>query len=227
MSSPLPAEPDRSWSATVKDRLRPSGVVAVLRAPSADHFLPAGRVLADAGVTALEVTLTAHGALDALTAMREEFSEDVIIGAGTVLTDAAAAACVRHGAEFLVSPVVNADVFRLGQAGSVPVFPGALTPTEFHAADRLGADLVKLFPANVMGPAYLKDLHGPLPHIDVMPTGGIRLEDIGAWLAAGAVTVGLGGPLLGDALGGGDLAALADRAKTAVTAVRELRPNGA
>ncbi len=212
-----------SHAAAVKAQLRASGVVAVLRASSAEHFLPAARILTDAGVTALEVTLTADGALDALAAMRQEFDGDVVVGAGTVLTEAQATDCMRHGAEFLVSPVVNAEVIRTGHASSVPVYPGALTPTEFETASRLGVDLVKLFPANTMGPSYLKDLHGPLPHLDIMPTGGVSLDNIETWLAAGAVTVGLGGPLMGDALAGGDLDALGGRAREAVAAVRRAR----
>ena len=212
-----------SRAAAVKAQLRASGVVAVLRASSVEHFLPAARVLTDAGVTAFEVTLTTDGALDALSAIRQEFDGDVVVGAGTVLNHAQAADCMRHGAEFLVSPVLNAEVVRTGHASSVPVYPGALTPTEFETASRLGVDLVKLFPANTMGPSYLKDLHGPMPDLDIMPTGGISLDSIGTWLAAGAVTVGLGGPLIGDALGGGDLDALGGRARKAVAAVREAR----
>ncbi|MFC7362468.1 bifunctional 4-hydroxy-2-oxoglutarate aldolase/2-dehydro-3-deoxy-phosphogluconate aldolase [Nocardioides astragali] len=212
-----------SRAAAVKEQLRGSGVVAVLRASTAEHFIPAARVLTDAGVHALEITLTADGALDALSAIRQEFGGHVVVGAGTVLTHAQAIDCIRHGAEFLVSPVVNEGVIRTGHASSIPVYPGALTPTEFETADRLGADLVKLFPANAMGPSYLKDLHGPMPHLDIMPTGGISLDSIATWLAAGAVTVGLGGPLMGDALNGGDLDALAYRAQKAVAAVRETR----
>jgi 2-dehydro-3-deoxyphosphogluconate aldolase/(4S)-4-hydroxy-2-oxoglutarate aldolase len=136
-----------------------------------------------------------------------------VIGAGTVLTDDDAKAAVDAGAAFLVSPVSG-----LGPQ-PVPLYPGAFSPTEVYAAQLSGAPIVKLFPAGGLGPGYLKDLRGPLPGVRIMPTGGIGLDDIAKWLAAGAVAVGLGGPLIGDAATGGSLTALAARARHAVDAV--------
>ena len=190
-----------------------SGVVAVLRAPTADGFSAVADVLVAAGVTALEVTLTSRGALEAISGLRRQLSGDVVVGAGTVLTDDDAKAAVDAGAAFLVSPV--------GGVGpqSVPLYPGAFTPTEIHVAHRAGAPLIKLFPAGGLGPGYLKDLRGPLPDVRIMPTGGIGLDDIAKWLTAGAVAVGVGGPLIGDAASGGSLTALAARARHAVDAV--------
>jgi 2-dehydro-3-deoxyphosphogluconate aldolase / (4S)-4-hydroxy-2-oxoglutarate aldolase len=114
-----------------------------------------------------------------------------------------------------VSPVLD---LSLGSFG-VPFYPGGLTPTEIFQAARSGAPLVKLFPAAAVGPRYLKDLHGPLPGVRIMPTGGIGIDDVAAWLSAGAAAVGLGGPLIGDAASGGSLSALADRARRAADAV--------
>lgn len=204
----------------VKERLRRSGIVAVLRAPEAAGFVPVAAELVAAGVGAIEVTLTAPDALDALRTLRSEVPDDVVLGAGTVLTERAAAAAIAAGADFLLAPSLVPDVVRFGLAAGIPVCPGALTPTEFVAAMQSGVDLVKLFPAVRMGPGYLRDLHGPLPDLDVMPTGGISVEDVSAWLAAGAVAVGLGGPLLGDALEGGSIEALRRRIGTALEQVR-------
>lgn len=193
-----------------------SGIVAVLRARTADSFAAVADVLVSAGVTALEVTLTSRGAIDALAGLRRQLPETVAVGAGTVLTADEAKASIDAGAEFLVSPVLDTGLVA---ASSVPFYPGTLTPTEIHAAMRAGAPLVKVFPAGGLGPGYLRDVRGPLPGARIMPTGGIKIEDVVDWLAAGAVAVGLGSPLIGDAASGGDLRKLAARARQAVSAV--------
>ncbi|MET8149738.1 bifunctional 4-hydroxy-2-oxoglutarate aldolase/2-dehydro-3-deoxy-phosphogluconate aldolase [Actinoplanes sp. NPDC049668] len=200
---------------SVTDAIIRSGVVAVLRAPTADAFAAIGDVLVEAGITALEVTLTSRGSFEAIAGLRRQLPAGVAVGAGTVLTLDDAKASVDAGAAFLVSPVhVPAlDGFE------VPVYPGAFTPTEVFNASRAGAPLVKLFPAASLGPRYLKDLHGPLPGVRIMPTGGIEITDIADWLTAGAAAVGLGGPLIGDAATGGDLKRLAARARHAAAAV--------
>ncbi|GLW32722.1 bifunctional 4-hydroxy-2-oxoglutarate aldolase/2-dehydro-3-deoxy-phosphogluconate aldolase [Actinoplanes regularis] len=190
------------------------GLVAILRAPHAGAFAAIADVLVAAGITALEVTLTSDGALEAIAGLRRQLPAGTLIGAGTVLTADEAKAAVDAGASFLVSPVLDT---LAGQ--SVPCYPGAYTPTEVYSAYRAGAPIVKLFPAGGLKPAYLKDLRGPLPRVRVMPTGGIALDDIVDWLGAGAAAVGLGGPLIGDAATGGSLVALAARAKHAVDAV--------
>jgi 2-dehydro-3-deoxyphosphogluconate aldolase/(4S)-4-hydroxy-2-oxoglutarate aldolase len=196
-----------------------SGVVAVLRAATADGFSAVADVLVDAGVTALEVTLTSRGALSAIAGLIRQLPSGIVVGAGTVLTADDAKASVDAGAAFLVSPVLVPEVVAAGTASGVPAYPGALTPTEVFIASRGGAPMIKLFPASTVGPRYLKDLHGPLAGVRIMPTGGVELADIAAWLNAGAVCVGLGGPLLGDAAAGGSLAGLRDRARRAVDAV--------
>jgi 2-dehydro-3-deoxyphosphogluconate aldolase/(4S)-4-hydroxy-2-oxoglutarate aldolase len=193
-----------------------SGVVAVLRAPSAHGFAAVANVLVESGITAIEVTMTCEGAIDAIAGLRRQLPERVAIGAGTVLTADEAKASVDAGAAFLVSPVLDRG---LAGAFGVPFYPGALTPTEVYTAARDGAPLVKLFPASAVRPSYLKDLHGPLPGVRLMPTGGIAIGDIAAWLSAGAAAVGLGGPLLGDAASGGSLTALGRRARRAADAV--------
>ncbi|AGZ44840.1 bifunctional 4-hydroxy-2-oxoglutarate aldolase/2-dehydro-3-deoxy-phosphogluconate aldolase [Actinoplanes friuliensis] len=200
---------------SVTEAIVRSGVVAVLRAPTADAFAAIGDVLVEAGITALEVTLTSRGSLEALAGLRRQLPASVAVGAGTVLSLDDAKASVDAGATYLVSPVYvpALDGFE------VPVYPGAFTPTEIFNASRSGAQLVKLFPAGTVGPRYLKDLHGPLPGVRIMPTGGIDIADIATWLTAGAAAVGLGSPLIGDAASGGSLAQLAVRARRAADAV--------
>ncbi|GAA0453426.1 2-keto-3-deoxy-phosphogluconate aldolase [Paractinoplanes deccanensis] len=193
-----------------------SGIVAILRAPTADYFSAVAEVLVDSGITAMEVTLTSRGAVEAIAGLRRQLPASVAIGAGTVLTADDAKAAVDAGAEFLVSPVIDAGLVA---ASEVPFYPGTSTPTEMWAAYRAGAELIKLFPAGGLGPSFLRDVRGPLPQIPVMPTGGIKIEDIADWLFAGAKAVGIGSPLIGDAAAGGNLRNLAARARHAVSAV--------
>jgi 2-dehydro-3-deoxyphosphogluconate aldolase/(4S)-4-hydroxy-2-oxoglutarate aldolase len=200
---------------SVTEAIVRSGVVAILRAPTADAFGAVSDVLVAAGITAIEVTLTSRGALNALAGLHRQLPPGVAVGAGTVLSLDDAKAAVDAGATFLVSPVhlPALDGFP------VPVYPGAFTPTEIFTAARGGAPLVKLFPASAVGPRFLRDLRGPLPDIRIMPTGGIEIADVATWLSAGAAAVGLGGPLIGDAATGGSLTDLAGRARRAVDAV--------
>ena len=205
------------------DAIAESGVVAVLRAPTAEHFGAVTTTLVEAGLRAIEVTLTSRGALEFLASLTREVPPCVRVGAGSVMDSDDAKACVDAGAAFLVSPVFDVDVLTVGLASRIPTYPGALTPTEVVVASRAGAPAVKIFPASSVGPRYIKDLHAPLPGVRLMPTGGIAIDDIGAWLTAGAMAVGLGGPLLGDAGDGGSLKSLRDRAQRAVDAVAAAR----
>jgi 2-dehydro-3-deoxyphosphogluconate aldolase/(4S)-4-hydroxy-2-oxoglutarate aldolase len=216
--TPMAQRPDEVTAA-----ITAGGVVAVLRATSAEHFAAVTDALVRTGVRAIEITLTAPTALRSITELAAEYAADAIIGAGTVLTADQAEACIDAGAAFLVSPTASPDVVAAAQVAGVAVYPGAFTPTELLAAHRTGADAVKLFPASAVGPGYLKDLRGPLPDIAVMPTGGIAITDIGDWIAAGAVAVGLGTPLLGDAVRRGVDPGLVSRARQAIDAVAAAR----
>jgi 2-dehydro-3-deoxyphosphogluconate aldolase/(4S)-4-hydroxy-2-oxoglutarate aldolase len=195
-------------------------VVAILRAADAGRFLEVGRVLYEAGVRAVEVTLTSAGALEAFARLREELPSDALLGVGTVRSAGDAGRAVEAGATYLIAPDFRPEVVSWAVARGVPVMPGALTPTEIAAAWGAGATAVKVFPISAVGgPAYLKAVRAPLPEVPLVPTGGVGIDDIGAYLAAGAVAVGIGSPLLGDAGDpGGDLDALADRARRAVAA---------
>jgi len=202
------------------DRLAAVPVVAILRAADAGRFVQVGQVLYEAGVRAVEVTLTSTGALEAFGRLREELPGDALLGVGTVRSVADAEAAVGAGAAYLVAPDFRPEVVAWAVGRGVPAVPGALTPTEIAAAWAAGATAVKLFPVSAAGgPAYLKAVRAPLPEVPLVPTGGVGLGDIGAYLAAGAAAVGIGGPLLGDAGDpGGDLDALAGRARRAVAA---------
>ncbi|SEG44462.1 2-dehydro-3-deoxyphosphogluconate aldolase / (4S)-4-hydroxy-2-oxoglutarate aldolase [Saccharopolyspora kobensis] len=177
------------------DRLRRTGVIAVLRAPSADVAVRASEALIAGGVTGIEVTYSTPGAPTAIERLRQAHGDAVHLGAGTIRTAEQAAEAAAAGAQFLVSPGTDPEVARAMLGTGVDVLLGALTPSEVMAAHRLGAHAVKIFPASLGGPAYLKALRGPFPDIAMMPTGGVASDNIADWLDAGAVAVGAGGEL--------------------------------
>jgi 2-dehydro-3-deoxyphosphogluconate aldolase/(4S)-4-hydroxy-2-oxoglutarate aldolase len=202
------------------ERLAAVPLVAILRASDAGRFLEVGRVLYEGGVRAIEVTLTSEGALEAFGRLREALPGDALLGVGTVRSVADAELAAAAGAGYLVAPDLRPEVVGWAVERGLPVVPGALTPTEVAAAWAAGATAVKVFPVSAVGgAAYLKAVRAPLPEVPLVPTGGVGIDDIGAYLDAGAAAVGLGSPLLGDAGDpDGDLAALADRARRAVAA---------
>lgn len=198
------------------DAIARSRVIAVLRAADATRFGAIAGVLAEAGIRCIEFTLSSHGALDALRTCAADLAPGVELGAGTVLDAEMAQAAVDAGATYLLAPATCPDVVARGVALGVPVIPGAFTPSEILAAWRSGASAVKVFPASVGGPEYLRAVAAPLPSIPLVPTGGISVEAAPGYLAAGALAVGLGGPLVGD---GRDLGALRDRAQRLVAGI--------
>jgi 2-dehydro-3-deoxyphosphogluconate aldolase/(4S)-4-hydroxy-2-oxoglutarate aldolase len=177
-------------------RVLNSGIVAIIRAQSGDQLVEVARALYEGGIDVLEVTFTVPGVLDIIAAVRRELGDKVLVGAGTVLDPESARAALLAGAEFLVSPCVNRDVIRLCNRYDKLMMPGALTPTEILAAWEAGADIIKVFPADIGGPNYLKAVHGPLPHVRLLPTGGVDLETIASFIKAGACAVGLGSALV-------------------------------
>lgn len=217
--APAPTQPECQITTEITSR----GLIAILRAPTAEHFPAIADTLFDAGIHAIEITLTTHGALRCIRELTAAYGREAVIGAGTVLTADQAQTCVDAGARFLVSPVAAPDVVRTARAAGVAAYPGALTPTEVHAAGRAGAPAVKLFPASAVSPRYVSDLSGPLPGIPLIPTGGISLTDIPAWTAAGVAAVGLGTPLIGTAVREGVDDRLTARCRQALAAVSEGR----
>lgn len=159
-----------------------------------------GRALIAGGIRAFEVTLNSEGALEVIGALRRRFApEELLVGAGTVLDLPELDAAIDAGAQFIVTPVIDLAVIDRAVARGVPVLPGAFSPTDVLAAWRAGAAAVKLFPASVLGPAFVRELRGPLPDIPVVPTGGISADNAAAFIAAGAAAIGIGSWLTGSA----------------------------
>lgn len=205
------------------NELTETSVVAIVRAASMARVSAAVDTLVESGITCIELTLTMPGAVGGISELVNTLGDGACIGAGTVLTRDQARECIDAGAKFLVAPSVVPDVIETAVAAGIPCLPGALTPSEIVAAWSSGAAAVKLFPASLGGVRYLRDVRAPLPDIPLIPTGGVGIDDVPAFLDAGAIAVGLGSPLFGDALRDGDLADLAERAKKLVSAVRFAR----
>ena len=199
------------------ERLRAERMVAIVRAPEADDAVRVGRALLACGVHLVEVTLTTRDALAAIETLRMDAPDPAMIGAGTVLTKRQAHDAVDAGAQFLVTPAVTEAI----EGAEVPVLAGAYTASEAYAAMAAGATAVKLFPASAGGPAYLKALRDPFPTIPFVPVGGVTLDQVAPYLIAGAIALGVGGPIMGDAVRGGSLDALAMRAKAFLEAIAE------
>ncbi len=176
--------------------IREVGILPVLRAGSVERAMQLAVAIADGGVNAMEVTMTVPGAIEVIRRLAKE-RPDLLIGAGTVLDPETARMCILEGAQFVVSPALNPATVALCRRYSIAVMPGALTPTEIVTAWEMGADLIKVFPANAMGGAkYLQSLRAPLPHIEMIPTGGVNLSTAKDFLAAGAFALGVGADLV-------------------------------
>jgi 2-dehydro-3-deoxyphosphogluconate aldolase/(4S)-4-hydroxy-2-oxoglutarate aldolase len=203
----------------VMQRIREAGLVPVIRASSPDEALKAVEAISAGGIAIFEITLTVPGAIQVIAALSSRLGDSALIGAGTVLDAETAQACIDAGAAFIVSPALDLETIAVCRRLAIPVFPGALTPTEIVAAWKAGASAVKVFPANsVGGPAYLKSLKAPLPQIEMMPTGGVSLQNAGEFIAAGALALGVGADLVK-----GDAATITAKAKQYVAAVRSAR----
>ena len=191
------------------------GVVAVIRLTDASVGLDLARALADGGVTALEVTMTVPRAIDLINDLVGELAHTLpascIVGAGTVVDRTTAEAVMDAGAQFVVGPVLRGEVIAACRARDVAVMPGCFTPTEILTAWDAGADIVKVFPATSLGPMFFKDIRGPLPHLKLMPTGGVTKANAADWIRAGAVAIGVGTALV-------DATAVKERRFDAITA---------
>lgn len=180
----------------VLQNISASGVVAVIRMKEPDKLAKVIDAVRKGGVRCIEITMTVPGAVEIIRTMASTMPKDVLIGAGTVTTPSNAEDVIAAGAQFVVSPVLNLDVIAVCKKHSIACMPGCYTPTEIFTAWNAGADVCKVFPATSLGPKYFKDLSGPFPHIKLMPTGGVTIDNVGEWIAAGAVAVGIGSDLL-------------------------------
>jgi 2-dehydro-3-deoxyphosphogluconate aldolase / (4S)-4-hydroxy-2-oxoglutarate aldolase len=209
----------------VTPALLKSGVVAILRGRTAEHVDRVADVLTEEGIACLELTFTTPYAIPALRRLRERHPS-VAVGAGTVCTVDQARAALDAGAAFLASPMFVDEILSLATSRNVPCYLGAFTPTEVWHAWQSGTSAIKLFPASTGGISHLRELRAPLPDIKFLPTGGISLDDISRYLDAGAIGVGLGSSLIGDALDGGDLSELRSRVRRVRETVRRRDDGG-
>jgi len=205
-------------------RVLDCGIVAVIRANSGELLADVAEALLAGGVEVMEITFTVPGAVRVLETVAQRMGDRVLLGAGTVLDAETARAALLAGAEFIVSPNTNLDVIRLCRRYDKLVMPGALTPTEVVTAWEAGADIVKIFPSEITGPKYLKALHGPLPQVRLMPTGGVDLNTAAEFLRCGACALGVGGSLVEKkAVETGDMARIESQARQFVQIVKDTR----
>jgi 2-dehydro-3-deoxyphosphogluconate aldolase / (4S)-4-hydroxy-2-oxoglutarate aldolase len=204
------------------EKIVDSGLVAVVRAESSEQACRIADACAQGGVGAIEITFTVPGALGVIAALARRCSSDILLGAGTVLDPQTARAAILAGAQFVVGPSVSADTARLCNRYQIPYMPGASTITEIVEAMECGADIIKVFPGEILGPAFVKGVMGPLPQARLMPTGGVSVENAADWIRAGCVALGAGGSLTAGAKRG-DYQSITELARQFIAKIREAR----
>jgi 2-dehydro-3-deoxyphosphogluconate aldolase/(4S)-4-hydroxy-2-oxoglutarate aldolase len=206
----------------VLETIAASGLVAVIRAENPDQAARIAEACALGGVAALEITFTVPGASRVIEQLAKKVSGDILLGAGTVLDPETARIAILAGAQFIVSPSLNLETARLCNRYQIPYMPGAGTIREVIEAMECGADIVKVFPGEILGPAFVKAVKGPLPQASLMPTGGVTLENVADWIGAGSVAVGVGGNLTAGAKTG-DFASITQLARQFVEKIKKAR----
>ena len=205
-------------------RIQSTGIIAIMRATSPDQLIAAADAIKRGGVQVIEVTMTTPGALDVIREATRRYGEDVLFGAGSVLDAETARAAMLAGAGFIVAPTLKPAVIELCNRYSMPVMPGCFTPTEMLTAWELGADMVKLFPAEIGGPAMVKAVLAPLPQLKIVPVGGVDLNNAADFIRAGAAALGVGSSLVSQKLlDSGDMDELTRRATAFIEAVKQGR----
>jgi 2-dehydro-3-deoxyphosphogluconate aldolase/(4S)-4-hydroxy-2-oxoglutarate aldolase len=209
----------------VRDRIIEVGIVPVVRAASEQQAIQTAEAICAGGIPIVEITMTVPGAIDVIAQLVKTMGSDVLIGAGTVLDAEAAERCIDVGADFLVSPGFDLATVQLAGQRDKLMMAGALTPTEVIAARKAGSDFVKIFPCGTVGGAkYIKALKAPLPHVPMVPTGGVNLDTAAAFIQAGADALGIGGELVSAAAcKSGNLSVITDAARLYVDIVKEAR----
>ena len=209
-------------------RIAELGLLSVLRAPDPAGARRTVDALVEAGVLGIEITYSTPDAASVIADIKQSYGDEVLVGAGTLVTHAQVAEAAEAGASYLVSPGLDDEVVASMRATSLPAMAGVLTPTEVMRGVRLGVDVMKLFPGSLGGPSYLRSLRGPFPDVPFMPTGGISANNVGDWLAAGAIAVGAGGELAsaGD-ISSGDFAGIREKGRRFLAAIREARADAA
>jgi 2-dehydro-3-deoxyphosphogluconate aldolase/(4S)-4-hydroxy-2-oxoglutarate aldolase len=200
-----------------------SGLVAVVRAESSEQAIKITDACIKGGVAAIEITFTVPGAVDVIKDLVKAYpSGEIIIGAGTVLDPETARAAILAGAQYIVSPAFNLATVKLCNRYQIPVMPGVMTIKEVVEAMEAGADIIKVFPGEAFGSSFIKAIKGPIPQAPLMPTGGVSLENVGEWIKAGCVAVGVGGNLTGGAKKG-DYESITTIAKEFIAKIRAAR----
>lgn len=211
-------------SQQILSQIQTLGLLAVLRGPSPELTVQMVDALVGGGVTGIEITYTTPDAIGVVRTLAAKYGDDILLGMGTLTEPSQAADAKAAGARFLVSPHVDAELAAAMVQTGLVVMMGGLTPTEVFTAYRLGAHVVKVFPGSAVGPSYLKALHGPYPHIPLMPTGGVSLANIQEWFAAGALAVGAGSDLAPTAAAkAGNFAQITAQARVYMAAVTAAR----
>lgn len=172
------------------------GIIAVVRAQKPEQVLPLSEALIAGGVIAIEITMTTPNAIDAIREASQKLGSRALIGVGTVLDVNTCRAAIDAGAEFVVSPICRLELLPVAAAANRPVMLGSYTPTEAQLAHEAGSDFIKIFPADTLGPGYIKALRAPLPHLRIVPTGGVDASNVGEWFKAGCAAVGAGSSLV-------------------------------
>lgn len=207
-------------------KLTDTGIVAVIRAQDGDELVSICEALVEGGILGVEITMTSPGATEAIYEAAKVLKGKAILGAGSVLDPETARVAMLAGADFIVSPILNQEVIALCKRYGKIVIPGAFSPTEILSAWEAGADVIKVFPATQLGPSFLKDISGPLPQVKITPTGGVNINNLGEFLKAGAVFVGVGSALVDKRIiAEKDWSGLASLAADYLKAAREARMN--
>jgi 2-dehydro-3-deoxyphosphogluconate aldolase/(4S)-4-hydroxy-2-oxoglutarate aldolase len=213
-----------SRRAEAANSIRRTGVVAVVRTRESDRVTAIAEALIEGGLSAIEITTTVPGAVDVLRTLSAALGSRILLGAGTVLDLDTARRVIDAGARFVAAPIYRRGLIELCHAHDVAVAPGCFSPTEIFEAWEAGADFIKVFPAATLGPDYFRDIRGPLPHLPIMPTGGVTLDNVADWINAGAVAVGVETALLDPlAIANGHYGVLTARASAFLAAVKQAR----
>lgn len=213
----------RSKQQIIEQLLNP-GVIAVVRAKRADQAVPLAEALVAGGVIAVEITMTTPNAIAAIKEASDRLGDRALIGVGTVLDEATCLAAIEAGAQFIVSPICRRELVPIAHKAGKPIMLGSYTPTEAQLAYEAGSDFIKIFPADTLGPNYIKALRAPLPHLKIVPTGGVDLKTIGDFFKAGVSAVGAGSSLISkDVLDKDDWATLTKTAVAFVAAAKAAR----
>lgn len=208
---------------TILEEIFKRKAVAVLRIQEADKLKKVIEAINEGGVSVAEITMTVPNAIQLIEKMSKELDKNIILGVGSVLNAQVAEQAIKAGAKYVVSPIFKKEIVETAHKFDVPAMPGCFTPTEIQTAYEAGADVVKVFPADVLGMAFFKGVLAPMPHLKLMPTGGVSLTNAGEWLKIGACAVGIGAALLDkEAIKSGNFAKLTENAKLIMKSINEV-----